>query len=141
MDFKRCSESSSNKDIPVKENGMIFRILNPQQRKVCKLKVDGCLIQNSDKRIRCDYMFEIGDPRSLVCYVELKGNDINKAYEQLEASLGYFKDRHSKCTKECYIVASRVPRATAHTQILKLNFLKKNKCQLFIGTKEFKKSI
>ena len=125
LNFEDCSEVTNNKKIAVSENGRKFTINNPDQKEVAKIKVDGCLID--DDRERCDYLFEVIIPDikdketkniDTAIYVELKGSDIEKAFKQIMATLGYLIDRHRQVNKECFIVASRVPKASTKTQEL-----------------------
>ncbi|OQX02456.1 MAG: hypothetical protein BWK80_57820 [Desulfobacteraceae bacterium IS3] len=131
MNFEKCSEDIKKKIIAVSENTRKFEIRNDNSRSVNKVRVDGCLID--DNRERCDYLFEID---KLVIYVELKGSDIQKAYNQLIATIGYCKHRHDKSVKECYIVASRVPRAGTDIQTLKKKMANTHKIQLFVKTQK-----
>ena len=81
MDFSQCSEETKNKKITVSEAGKKFIIKNKQEKKVIKIKVDGSLI--NDHRERCDWIFEIiesSENMNLAIYLELKGKDIQKAY-------------------------------------------------------------
>jgi len=139
MNFEKCSERIKKKIIAVSENTRKFEIRNDNSRSVNKVRVDGCLID--DNRERCDYLFEIDKPISLVIYVELKGSDIQKAYNQLIATIGYCKHRHDKIVKECYIVASRVPKAGTSIQILKKKMANTHKIQLFVKTQKAEVSI
>ena len=136
MNFKKCSEDIKKKIIAVSENTRKFEIRNDNSRSVNKVRVDGCLID--DNRERCDYLFEID---KLVIYVELKGSDIQKAYNQLIATIGYCKHRHDKIAKECYIVASRVPRAGTDIQTLKKKMANTHKIQLFVKTQKAERTI
>jgi len=135
MNFEKCSEKSKNKIIAVSENTRNFEIRNDKSRLVYTVEVDGCLINDGK---RCDYLFEID---KLVIYVELKGSDIQKAYNQLIATIGYCKHRHDKIVKECYIVASRVPRAGTDIQTLKKKMASTHKIQLFVKTQKAERTI
>ena len=135
MDFEKCSNISCDQIILVKENKSSFRINNKSKYKVSTVTVDGCLID--DARTRCDYLFEIGIPVISVRYVELKGSDIEKAYKQLGATVGYCREHYAKLpslSQSCYIVASRVPRSGPKTQELKKKFAKAFDIQLIIKT-------
>jgi hypothetical protein len=69
--------------------------------------------------------------------LELKGCDVEKAYEQLISTMNYFKSRHCKIErKNCYIVASRVPKAGPKIQTLKVKMAKFFKAQLQVFTTE-----
>lgn len=131
MDFNKCSDITKNKRIVVSENKREFILINENRKTVTKIEVDGCLI--SDHRPRCDYLFEINNPCTLAIYVELKGKKIDKAYKQLEATLGYLSKRHNKSKKQCYIVVSRVPKSGTNIQVYKAK-MAKNKVQLFVKT-------
>jgi len=131
-----CNTTTTNKIIRVAENKRIFRIINDSSFQINKVKVDDCYIKNV---LRCDYLFEIIEKMdvSIVFYVELKGSDINHAIEQLEATIQYCLNEHNRVNKkECYIVASKFPSAGTSSQVLRKKFFKKNKIQLFIGTKK-----
>jgi len=133
MDFDACSEITKHKIVQVSENKMKFVIKNNIETSIRKVIVDGCLI--NDHRQRCDYLFEINDAFNYVIYVELKGCDIEKAFEQLDSTVNICRTRHSSAkTKTCYIVASRVPKIGTKIQNLKKKFIAKNLIQVQIHT-------
>lgn len=132
MDYGNCATQSINKIVTAEENRRKLTIHNPSAKVITKIKVDGCLPIKSGKR--CDYMFEINEPVSQVIYLELKGCDIEKAYEQLIATIEIFKPKHQKIKKECHIVASRVPKAGTKAQQLKVKMKKSTQAELIIST-------
>jgi hypothetical protein len=135
MDYGNCAIQSTNKIITAEEHKRKLTINNPSEKVIRKIKVDGCLLIKSGKR--CDYMFEIDNPASEignVIYLELKGCDIEKAYEQLIATIEIFKSKHQKIKKECHIVASRVPKAGTKAQQLKVKMKKSTQAELIIST-------
>ncbi len=134
MNFEKCSEENRNKVISVSENRRTFVIKNGDAKLVNKVEVDGCLIDGDRKK--CDYLFEIDKPMTLIIYVELKGKDIEHAYDQLAATIGYCKNRHNKLQKQCYIVASRVPKSGPKIQILKQKMAREYKIQMFVHTQK-----
>lgn len=134
MNFDRCSHVSNAPIIVTEENGRIFRIQNSGRKTVRKVTVDGCLI--NDRRIRCDYFFELVLTKEQVIYLELKGSDIEHAVEQLVATIGYCTARHKEHKKECHIVASRVPRAGAKVQNLQVMMAKRHETLLHVGTQQ-----
>ena len=134
MDFKRCSEDLQHSLTVVEENGRKFTIHNQKKKRIKKVQVDGCLV--NDKRQRCDYLFEIEQVCHCVIYLELKGSDIEHAFNQLAATMKYLERRHQTLTKVCHIVASRVPRAGPKVQNLKLQMARKHKALLFVDTQE-----
>jgi hypothetical protein len=118
----------------VSESKRVFRIHNPSAEIVKTIQVDGCLI--TDSRIRCDYAFEIRTISQCIIYLELKGADIEYAFRQLVATMGYLAHRHLGKRKVCHIVASRVPRAGPKVQNLKLEMKKTYDALLYVGTRE-----
>lgn len=134
-----CSNRSTDKIIPVKENSRRFQIKNNTSKTVNIIHVDGCLIGIVSPEKRCDYVFEVletdSSRASIVLYVELKGRCIQHAYEQIVATLNYLKSKHSNINdKRAFIVASRVPRGGAKVQNLKLRLAKSHKIQLTVKT-------
>lgn len=125
MAFQRCGWLRTDKLLVVEEAGKKFTVKNEAQKKINKVKVDGCLITEGKK---CDYLFEVNNEKPEivhVLYVELKGKNIEHAYEQLLSTMQFCKIRHAKAKKECHIVASRIPKATTETQRLQ-KILKKD---------------
>ncbi len=142
MDFEKCSEITKKKIIPVEENGRKLTIENPSQKKINKIRVDSCLI--NDHRERCDWVFEIfkkSNKQQLVesaIYLELKGKDLEKAYKQLAATLKYLVEKHRKIERLCYVICSRVPKASPKVQIQKAKFAKTHKVKLEVHTNKAK---
>lgn len=127
MDYKDCGEWKNNKLIVVKESNKKFTLDNPKLKAIHKVKVDGCLMTDS---MKCDFLFEIGKPIEKVFYVELKGRDINHAYEQIISTAKFCKNTHQFFEKECHIVTSSSPKYSSKTQELQIQ-LKKYGIALF----------
>jgi len=85
-----------------------------------------------------DYMFEVDESKTKVnvkvIYLELKGEGVKHAYDQLVATIDRFLVEHHGCKKECHIVASRVPKAGPEVQQLKIEMLRKKQAKLTINT-------
>ena len=127
-----CSKLSSNKIIAVSENKRKFTILNSSELKINKVEVDGCYMKSG---LKCDYLFEIINKEIIaVFYVELKGKNIEHAIKQLVSTVSHCKTTHKDIKKECYIIASRIPKSSTSAQNLKKEFKRKYKIQLFIDT-------
>jgi len=87
------AKCSCNSRFTISERKSSFHIQPHDLSKIDKIKVDGCLIvdTNVDK---CDYLFLYKYNKlniSSVIFVELKGNDVKHAICQLESSI----DRYS----------------------------------------------
>ena len=134
MEYGDCARKLTHKIITAEENKRKLTIKNPSRKVVKKIQVDGCLPISSGKR--CDYMFELEEPVTHVIYLELKGCDIEKAYEQLTATIDIFLVAHQGCKKECHIVSSRVPRAGPKVQQLRVKILKTKQAMLIVSTNQ-----
>jgi len=127
-----CNKITTKKIVVVSENKRKFRIKNNSLYTINEVEVDGCYIKVG---LKCDFLFELSKKTiEKVFYVELKGSDVTHGIEQLESTMNTCKAIHSGFDKECYIVASKVPSSGTSSQILKKQFIKKNKIQLFIDT-------
>jgi len=139
MDFNECRKNTNQKIISVSENKRNFTIINTKQLRINIIRVDGCLIvDNSTKR--CDYLFEL-EAMNEVLYVELKGKNIVKAYEQLTATIKACSDEHNGLLRKGFIVASRVPRSGPQIQILKKQMSKTLAVQLYVSTNKHTEKI
>jgi len=128
-----CNKFTKNKIVSVSENKRVFRINNSSLFSINLVKVDGCYIK---KGRRCDYLFEILDSDIIkVFYIELKGKHLEDAIEQLGETLKYCLGIHKGIDRSCYIVASRVPKASTSTQKIKKEFKRKYGVMLYIDTK------
>ena len=131
--ISRCNKVKKDKIVSVNENKRVFRIKNSSFFDINIVTVDDCYIT---KGLKCDYLFEIINKEVIkVLYVELKGKNIEHGIKQLEATINYCKVEHKNIPKECYIIASRVPKSSTSSQKLKKEFKRKNQIQLFIDTK------
>lgn len=95
-----------------KEKGKEFRLENKSKQTICRVKVDGCLI--NDKRTkRCDYLFKICETDKHLL-VELKGNSsLSQAVTQITRTFDFINHKLKLSPRdfEGVIVASKVPRA------------------------------
>jgi hypothetical protein len=113
MDYKDCRQLGT---VTPTENKKKFTINNPNKRDVYRVKVDGCLITEGRK---CDYLFEVDNPISMVFYVELKGDDVKHAYEQIIATIEFCENKHRTTIRKCHIVHSSSPKISPTAQVLK----------------------
>ncbi len=96
------------------ENGRKLTIKNNDQSHICIIKLDGCVYPHGDSSSKCDYMFTIessdGTQRK-VLFVELKGGNVEDAYDQIESTIRSCSQKINGLTREAMIVAKRCPRA------------------------------
>jgi len=93
--------------------------LNPNQDRVLKIEVDGCVISDNNTP-RCDYA--IVPSNEVEIYVELKGSDIPHAVQQIESTIGLLSEDPKKIRKLCFVVSTRVPQQATSIQNLKIKF-------------------
>lgn len=140
MDFENCTKKSSQKVVSLSENGRKFILNNVAKRKLAIITVDGCLI-SSNTTEKCDFLIEIDEPFTVAIYIELKGKNIEKAYNQLINTMNILRTRHITTKKICQIVASRVPKSGTNIGNLKANMMRTHKALLQLGTNEIKMKI
>jgi hypothetical protein len=129
-----CNSASQHKIVSVSENKRKFTVNNKSLFTINKVTVDDCYMREGVKK--CDFLFEIIDEElKEVFYVELKGSDISHGIQQLEATLKHCLSLHKNVPRSCYIVASRVPKASTSTQKSKKEFKRKHSVMLYIDTK------
>ncbi len=123
-----CDENCfSDKIFSVHEKGIKFCIVleSDKDEKFFCMKIDNCLIKNNEKK--CDFCF-LREKNSEFYFVELKGTDISRAYEQIESTINYFKikipENFAKEKRFGYIVSKAVPLSSQKLKTLKNNFAK-----------------
>jgi hypothetical protein len=115
----KCEEYKCDKKIVLEENKSKITFLNPNQDKILRIKVDGCVISDNET-LRCDYALIPSDEVEI--YVELKGSDIVHAVEQIKSTIQLLSDNPQKIKKLCFVVSTRVPKQTTTIQQLQSQF-------------------
>jgi len=88
-----------------KEGNVSYRLKNPDERLICKVKIDGCYITDGE---RCDYLIIDCDELD-ARFVELKGSDFFKAIDQINATIEQMSGEIQRCEKvSARIVLSKV---------------------------------
>ena len=83
---ERIIRERRDSQIVLKEKKSKITLLNPDKKLYHEVKVDGDLYAKTETtEKKCDYL-EIGKETSDAFFIELKGIDIDTAYEQLLAS-------------------------------------------------------
>lgn len=136
-DLIAASSACCSKSKVTSENGKRFEITS--QEDFTKIKIDDCLIasQNIEK---CDFGF-VRHLNNQFYFVELKGKDIQKAYNQIIGTINYFNAHLIKIPQNMrfgFIISSYVPKAGIAPNILKQDFAKKFGKKLEIKNIEFK---
>ena len=130
-----------------KQSKAAFRLLNENQRKIEKCKVDDCLIKEKTVN-KCDWLAiiaietkkELENKTEKEIYIELKGKDIPHAVKQLCSSVEILtKDKKSK--KLGYIIGTRSPLNSAEIQIESKKLLQSHKLILRVKTVQHTETI
>ena len=113
-----CCKCDNQKIEVVKENKSKFQLNNPEQNKLCVIRVDGCLIQDGKK---CDYLILECDVQKAF-FVELKGKDILHAIDQIESSIDQTVDHLTGFQINARVVLTKVsvPNIRNNPKILRL---------------------
>lgn len=110
-----CLRMSKNKIFSLKENRCSFVLSNTAQRTVDKLKIDGCVINDTSER--CDWAI-IDLETSTEFYIELKGSDVCKAYNQIECTVNRLTSDRNK-EKLGIIVHNKNPSTDSEQMVYK----------------------
>ena len=122
-----CETLDTDAEITRSENGRALIVTNAPRWQVGVVEVDGCLINDNSKR--CDWMVRLPLSKKISKgiasskLIELKGSNVLKAFQQLEATLihpAVANDRVS--INECFIVSKISPSFTGTIQIQKKYF-------------------
>ncbi|MTJ18808.1 MULTISPECIES: hypothetical protein [unclassified Dolichospermum] len=111
-----CQEfCDSRKTIVVRDSGnkQEYRVTNNNGKEICKIKVDGCLIKESE---RCDYLILSCEDKSAF-FVELKGHDLQKALSQIDSSINKLMTEIKEFKIYARIVLNRNPTPDINSSI------------------------
>jgi hypothetical protein len=125
--FKKCCDFTGKKKLIVcEENRSIITFHNITEETVAKIRVDGCVIP--DKTVKkCDYLL-LCEVLEKAVLVELKGNKVGTAIEQLSATLDNetVKTPLENYEKKAYAVVTGNP-VLARFQKAQAEFSKRHK--------------
>ena len=109
---------------------MIF--LNSARKTIKVIAVDGCAVTTGG---RCDFL--VKDEKNYEHFVELKGNDVLHACEQLETSIRNLSENPTQAAKHSFIVPSRVfPAIRTTVQNLQSRFKLRFNCKLVVKNQQ-----
>lgn len=104
-----CTDCSDGKHIVVEENKKKYVLQNPSKQKICKIRIDGCVIYSKTQR-KCDYLIIVCESEHKY-FIELKGRDLISAVEQLTETIKYFQSECYQSNGKVFarVVLSKVP--------------------------------
>jgi hypothetical protein len=124
-----CVQKHTGRSLVCKANGRLMRFCKADREIARKITVDGCVIKNA---LACDFL--VINWRDRKHFVELKGKDVDHAYEQLEATIPLFAFLGANDVIWCFIVCSEAPATTPKVQIKKAQFAKRFRARLTVKT-------
>lgn len=131
---QKCCTTNKNKLVVFQENRSKLTIENSKQVKATKVEVDGCEITSG---IRCDFLYLINETE---LYIELKGQDLEHALEQLEATIKKLSKNPKKLKKKSFIICTRSPLNSASIQNHRVKFKKHFNSDLIVKSSPYKHS-
>jgi hypothetical protein len=130
--FENCREFEDERTLIVceeKQTKIIFR--NDNKETVAKIRIDGCVITGSAVK-KCDYLLLCTKIKKAI-FVELKGNKVMTAIEQLSATLDnkIIKEPLVQYKKRAYAVVTGNPIPLSKIQNIQAGFNKRHhQCML-----------
>jgi hypothetical protein len=103
-------------------------LMNPCERQVEKIRVDGCAITTGK---RCDWMARIKGNSQEEIYIELKkASRLQKAVHQLEATIGRLSKDKKSLRKRCLVVCTSISVISTVAQKFKEQFKRRYNARL-----------
>jgi hypothetical protein len=126
--FEKCREFEDKRTLIVceeKQTKITFH--NANKETVAKIKIDGCVITDNAVK-KCDYILLCAEIKKAI-FVELKGNKLMAAIEQLSATLDNetVKTPLEHYEKRAYAVVTGNPIHLSKIQTIQAGFNKKHK--------------
>jgi hypothetical protein len=145
--FDRCILSSDNRSkIVVAENKRRYCGINPLNKKLDLLQVDGCLIPDNDK-VKCDFLLlacnEKDKSDKNAYFIELKGTDFLHGIDQLENSIKILSHELNDFSLNARIVVTKIysPDLRNSKMIRLERFLKQRKGNFIRSEKNLEETI
>ncbi|OQX98215.1 MAG: hypothetical protein B6I24_05955 [Bacteroidetes bacterium 4572_128] len=127
------------KEIVFKEKQSKFTIKNYGEKTIYKITVDGGFIKENNIK-KCDFVFIVCEKNDFY-FLELKGANIRKAYEQIKSTIDFFIKKIEKIEKKnifaIIVCSKKVTNVDLINKKLKRNFLKIGKRLSFCKSKNF----
>ena len=130
-----CCEITSVSKIKVEEHGRKAIFSNDKGLRCRKIKVDGCVI-NDSKQKSADWIVSRDDVGDII--VELKGKDVDHAVKQVIATAKYWKENGYQTGKmAALVVSSQFPKVTTAVRKAQQDFAKHFNGPLHVVTQNY----
>lgn len=128
---KECCEKNRDNRVVFKEGRSKLTIENADRVDATKVIVDGCQIKEGK---RCDYLYLIKEKE---IYIELKGQNIKYAFEQLETTIRRLSMDVRNGDKLSIIICTRSPLTSASIQQYQIQFRKNYNSDLLVKSSPY----
>jgi hypothetical protein len=129
---EECCITNNNKLVVFEETRSKLIIENIDKVEATKVTVDDCEIKEG---VRCDFMYIIKDSE---IYIELKGQDIKHAIEQLEATIKKLSTNPKTKKKKSFVICTRSPLSSASIQNVRVKFRKNYNSDFIVKSSPYK---
>ncbi len=130
-DGRECSDFLRHRKIALtgKRTTTLY-LLNPHERRVERVQVDGCAITDGP---RCDWLVLLNEPlpREEI-YVELKRSHVDRGVEQSEATIKKLSAAGARLRKRCFVVSHRSPITGTDVQKYKDKFFRNFNARFYV---------
>lgn len=134
-----CIEKTTDSQIKFEERKKKIIFKNPERKECLKIQIDGCAIKEGDK---CDNLLKEGktDQQGTEYYVELKGEDVKHALEQIKRTIQIIHNDASPIM--AFIICTNVsPSLSTRIQQFKVQLKKKYNATLTIKERQYECNI
>jgi len=131
---KECTTRTKQKIITFSEKRSTLILKNTNQIIATCVVVDGCEITSG---VRCDHFMLANDVEH---YIELKGQDLTHAIDQIISTIKALSINISKQAKISYIICTRSPLNSTAIQNLQVQFRKNYNSRLIIKSSPYQTS-
>lgn len=130
--MENCRTTSRNKIFTFKEQHSTLILENKDEVDSTRIVVDGCEINDG---IKCDYLHIA---KEIEMYIELKGQDLIHAMDQIERTMKLLSSNYQKHPKVSYIICTRSPLSSTEIQNYDRRFRSKYNSKLIIKSSPYK---
>ena len=128
--YRDCTKCSN----VAEEHKRKYILQNPSRKKVCKVRIDDCVITSQSQR-KCDYLMIVCESEASnqlesvdLYFIELKGRDLMSAVEQLTETIKYFQAKEYKFTGKVFaravVTRVHIPKSSIDTDARVLSLRK-----------------
>lgn len=129
--MENCRTTSCQRIFTFEERRSRLTLINQDGAESIKITVDGCAIKDG---IRCDFLHIA---KEIEMYIELKGQDIEHAIQQIETTMRRLSANFRTSPKTSYIICTRSPLSSTEIQHHARQFRSKYNSRLVIKSSPF----